>query len=130
MLELEHLGALPELEELCCSQQWQTSSSFSDLELTGSGSATSWLGCYLLMDVEEEEYSSKLLSQEFIAAPQPVPVMVPQPAAAPATTISGYSSAASLYSGCMPYGAAYTTAPAQGDANQAMAQLLAWAAAQ
>lgn len=57
--------------------------------------------------------SSELLSQEFIAAPQPVPVMVPQPAAAPATTISGYSSAASLYSGCMPYGAAYTTAPAQ-----------------
>lgn len=28
--------------------------SFSDLELTGSGSATSWLGCDLLMDVEEE----------------------------------------------------------------------------
>ena len=28
--------------------------SFSDLELTASGSATSWLGCDLLMDVEEE----------------------------------------------------------------------------
>lgn len=33
-----------------------TTCSFSDLELTGSGSATSWLGCDLLMDVEEEEF--------------------------------------------------------------------------
>lgn len=58
--------------------------------------------------------SSKLLSQEFVAAPQPVPALVPQPAAAPATTISGYSSAASLYSGCCPYGAPFPAARAQG----------------
>ena len=56
--------------------------------------------------------SSKLLSQEFVAAPQPVPALVPQPAAAPATTISGYSSAASLYSGCCPYGAPFPAARA------------------
>lgn len=40
-----------------------TACSFSDLELTGSGSATSWLGCDLLMDVEEEEYRWGLLGR-------------------------------------------------------------------
>lgn len=48
-----------------------------------------------------------------MAASQPVPALVPQPAAAPATTISGYSCAASLYSGASPYGVQHTAAPAK-----------------
>ncbi|PSC68213.1 hypothetical protein C2E20_8160 [Micractinium conductrix] len=76
------LGALPELD-YCSSQKWQSCTSFCELDMAAAGAA-SWVGCDVLLQEDEEECSSQLLSQCSFDLSQPMTTIAQDHPAFPA----------------------------------------------